>query len=373
MKWSWKLTRLAGIDVYVHATFFILIIWIGIAYWQAEGTVAAVVAGISFILALFSCVVLHELGHALTARRYGIQTRHITLLPIGGVAMLEKMPDDPKQEIAVALAGPAVNLVIALLIWLWLALSGINTPVAEIGFAGGSMLERLLVLNIVLAVFNLLPALPMDGGRVFRAALAMRMDPVAATEMAAKVGQGLALVLGFLGLLYNPFLLFIAIFVWIGAAAEAHSAEIKGALSGVTVGEAMLTDYKTLTPEDRLSRAIKLILAGSQKDFPVMEGRAIVGILTQTDLLKGLQAQGESARVVDWMQRDIQDVDIAQPLEKVLGYLQASPHRLITVTKADRLMGIVNLDNFIEYLTIHGSLDRRASIVKSKERKSILG
>ena len=123
MKWSWKLTRIAGIDIYVHATFFILIAWIGLSYWQIEGTLVAVFSGIGFILALFACVVLHELGHALTARRYGIRTRTIILLPIGGVASLERMPDDPKQEITVALAGPSVNLVIAFGLWLWPSVS----------------------------------------------------------------------------------------------------------------------------------------------------------------------------------------------------------------------------------------------------------
>ncbi len=140
MKWSWKLTRLAGIDVYVHATFFILIVWIGLIYWQVEGSLVAVISGVGFILALFTCVVLHELGHALTARRYGIRTRRITLLPIGGVAALERMPEDPKQEIAVALAGPSVNLVIALGLGLWLSINNILVPVDQLSLTGGPFL-----------------------------------------------------------------------------------------------------------------------------------------------------------------------------------------------------------------------------------------
>ena len=359
MKWSWKLTRLAGIDVYVHATFFILIVWIGLSYWQAEGSFVDVIRGIGFILALFICVVLHELGHALTARRYGIRTRHITLLPIGGVAVLERMPDDPKQEMAVALAGPAVNLVIVLGLWLWLSVSNGFVPAEELGLTGGPFLERLMAVNVVLAVFNMLPALPMDGGRVFRAALAMHMDHGAATEMAAKVGQGFALILGFLGLLYNPFLLFIALFVWIGAAAESQSAQIKSTLSGVLVGQAMLTDFQTLLPDEPLSRAVELTLAGSQKDFPIVRDLAIVGVLTQTDLLKGLQVQGERARVGDWMQQEIQSAEIDEPLEKVLERLQSSQCRLLSVKESGRLAGIVNLDNFVEFLSIQGALQGR--------------
>lgn len=359
MKWSLKLIRLAGIDVYVHVTFFILIAWIGLSYWRLGGSLAAVIAGIGFILALFSCVVLHELGHALMARRYGIRTRHITLLPIGGVAMLERMPEDPQQEIAVALAGPAVNLLIALGLWLWLTANNALVPAAQLSVTGGPVLERLMAANLMLGLFNLLPAFPMDGGRVLRAVLAMRMAHARATRVAASVGQGLALWLGFIGLLYNPLLIFIALFVWIGAAAEAGSAQLKSTLSGVPVGRAMLTDFQTLAPDEPLSRAIELTLAGSQKEFPVLLAGAMAGVLTQTDLVKGLRAQGEQARVGDWMQRDVQSAAIDEPLEKVLERLQSSECRLLAVTKAGRLAGIVDFDNIVELIKIESTRQER--------------
>jgi len=364
MKWSWKITRLAGIDIYVHATFFILIAWIGWRYWLVGGSLAAVFTGVGFILALFACVVLHELGHALTARRYGIRTRDITLLPIGGVASLERMPDDPKQEIVVALAGPAVNLAISLALWLWLSMSSTLSQVDPLGLADGSILHSLMVVNIVLAVFNLLPAFPMDGGRVLRAALSMRMGRNRATQMAARVGQGLALWLGFLGLLYNPFLIFIALFVWIGAAAEAGAEQIKSTLSDAAVGRAMLTDFQVLAPDDSLSHVIELTLAGSQKEFPVQVrsdqvDKKMVGVLTQDGLLKGLQAGGEHSRVGDWMQREIQSADIHEPLEKVLARLQHSHCALLAVTEAGKLVGIVNLDNIMELIKIQTALHDR--------------
>jgi Zn-dependent protease/predicted transcriptional regulator len=359
MKWSWKLTRIAGIDVYVHATFFILIAWIGLSYWQVEGSLVAVIGGVGFILALFGCVVLHELGHAVTARRYGIRTLHITLLPIGGVAAMERMPDDPRQEIAVALAGPAVNLAIALGLWLWLVASSALVPVDQISLTGGPFLERLMVINVFLAVFNLLPAFPMDGGRVLRAALALRMDRYRATQTAARVGQGLALWMGFLGLLYNPFLIFIALFVWIGAAAEAGMEQIKSTLSDVVVGRAMLTDFQVLSPDAPLSRAIELTLIGSQKEFPVLVDADIVGVLGQTELLKGLQSQGEQARVGDWMEREVQSADIDEPLEKVLERLQNCHCPFLSVTEAGQLAGIVNLDNIMELIKIQTALQEQ--------------
>ena len=356
MKWSFKLIRLAGIDVYIHATFFILIAWIALGYWQLEGSLIAAISAVGFILALFACVVLHELGHALTARYYGIRTLHITLLPIGGVAAIERMPEDPKQEIAVALAGPAVNLVIALSLWLWLSMSNILMPMGQLSLTGGPFMERLMVINIVLAVFNLIPAFPMDGGRVLRAALTMRMNRNRATQIAARVGQGLALWLGLMGLLYNPFLIFIALFVWIGAAAEAGMEQIKSTLSDTTVGRAMLTDFQTLSPDEPLTRAIELTLVGSQKEFPVLVDGEMIGVLSQDDLLKGLQAQGEHSLVGDWMQREVNSAEIDEPLEKVLKRLQSCRCRLLSVTEAGRLTGIVNLDNIMELIKIQTAL-----------------
>lgn len=364
MKWSWKIIRLAGIDVYVHATFFILILWIGLSYWQIEGTLSAVFNGVGFILALFACVVLHELGHALTARSYGIRTLRITLLPIGGVASMERMPDDPKQEIVVALAGPAVNLLIAFGLWLWLVVSNALVTVDQLSITGGPFAERLMLINIVLAVFNLVPAFPMDGGRVLRAVLAMRMSHNRATQVAAKVGQGLALWLGLLGLLYNPFLIIIALFVWIGAAAEAAMEQVKSTLAGITVDRAMLTDFEVLSPDDFLSRAINLTLAGSQKDFPVLVDGSMVGVLTQGDLLKGLQAQGDQSLVGDWMQSEVNSAEIDEPLENVLQRLQTCQCRLLCVTEAGRLVGMVNMDNIMELISIQNALQEDHKITQ---------
>jgi len=356
MKWSWKIARFAGIDVNIHLTFFILIFWIALTYWQAEGTVAAVVYGVGFVLALFVCVVLHEFGHALTARRYGIGTKYITLLPIGGVASLESMPEDPKQEMAVALAGPAVNLVIAAGIWLWLTATNSMLPLDQLNLSSEGFLQKLLMINIILAVFNMLPAFPMDGGRVLRAALAMKMDHNRATQVAARVGQGLALWLGFLGLLYNPFLVIIALFVWIGAAAEASMEQVKSSLSGLPVGRAMLSDFQVLSPDDPLSRAIELTLAGSQTEFPVVKQGEMIGVLDQANLLRGLQQQGEIAQVQEYMQKEVQSTHIDEPLEAVLKRLQNSKCRLLSVIKDNELVGIINLDNIMELISIQTAL-----------------
>lgn len=268
MKSSWRIGRIAGIDVHLHFTFLILLGWVALSHYLQRQNWQDALSGLAFIIALFTIVVLHELGHALTARRFGIRTRDITLLPIGGVARLERIPEKPRQELLVALAGPAVNVVLAGLLFAVLIVGSELSAAKDVKLVGGHFLAKLMWINVSLAVFNLVPAFPMDGGRVLRAVLAMRMDYTRATSIAASIGQGLAWVFGFIGLFTNPFLLFIALFVWMGAAQEAGQAQMKSALAGLPVSRVMMTDFRALAPEDTLARAVEHILAGCQQDFP---------------------------------------------------------------------------------------------------------
>ena len=359
MKWSWRLGTVAGIGLYVHATFFLLIAWVGVTYWLAGGSAAAL-SGIGFILALFACVVLHELGHALTARRYGIRTRDITLLPIGGVSRLERIPDNPRQEVWVSFAGPAVNLVIATLLYAWLLLSHSWRPLSALTMAGGPFLERLLLVNVSLAVFNLLPAFPMDGGRVLRALLALRMDYVRATQVAAHVGQAMALVFGLLGLFTNPFLVFIAFFVWIGAAQEASMVQMRTALSGIPVSRAMLTDFHSVAPDDTAKRVLELILA-SQQDFPVVDagqGGRVVGVLLRSDVLKALAQRASDWRVRDIMRREFAVVDAGDMLDTAFARLQSCNCHTLPVTSRGALVGLLTMETVGEFLLIQSALGR---------------
>ena len=358
MKWSTLIGRFAGIDVYVHVTFLILLGWFAWIYWVQTGTIAGVLTGLTLILLLFACVLLHEYGHALTARRYGIETRNITLLPIGGLALLERMPTEPRQEIVVALAGPAVNVVIAIVIYLILSISGTSHLLSSVGLGQGGVLPSLLAANIMLVLFNLLPAFPMDGGRVLRAVLSMRTDRVRATRIAAQIGQALAVGLGILGLMGNPFLILIAVFVWIGAAAEANAVEINDRLAGQPAGRAMITDFHSLAPQDTLSRAVELTLAGTQKDFPVLRDGQAAGVLTQAALFNGLRAHGEYANV-SLVMTDVHSAEINRPLDRLLEELQGSGARLVCITDGGRLAGIVDLENITEYLRIQAAISGR--------------
>ena len=214
MRGSWRLGRVAGIDAYVHWTFGLLLAWAGWTAWQGAGTGAAVLLGVAFLVAVFGSVLLHELGHALVARRYGVSTRHILLTPIGGIASLEGMPRAPKAELAVALAGPAVNLAIAA------ALALVSRVTA---FEAFGLVDGLLYANLSLALFNLIPAVPMDGGRALRAFLAGRVGRRAATATAVRLGRGIAIAMALVGLFVNPMLLLIAAFVWFAGGAEARA------------------------------------------------------------------------------------------------------------------------------------------------------
>lgn len=356
MRWQWKLGTFAGIDVFVHATFLLLIGWIGYSYWLQYGTIAKVVEGIFFILALFLCVVLHEYGHALTARKYGIKTRDITLYPIGGVARLERMPEKPVEELRVAIMGPAVNVVIAALLFLYLYLSRGLVLMTDLTVASGSFLVRLMAVNISLVLFNLIPAFPMDGGRVLRALLAMRVDYVRATQIAANIGQGLAFLLGLFGLFNNPFLLFIAFFVWIGASQEASMVQMRNSISGIPVTHAMQTQFETLAPSDRLERVVRLILAGSQQDFPVLEDGQFVGVLTRDDFIKALSQQGQDIPVADVIRRNVPTVDSHEMVEMALMRLQESGTKTLPVMHRGRFVGLVTSENITEFLMIRSAL-----------------
>ncbi len=356
MKWSLKLGTVAGIGIFLHWTFLILLVGIFFMHLTAGHSFAVAMQGVAFVVAIFACIVLHELGHALTARRYHIQTRDITLLPIGGVARLERMPEDPAQELWVALAGPAVNVVIALVLFVILELLGGLAAVTNITLVGGNFLLNLMLANVFIVAFNLLPAFPMDGGRVLRAILARRMPYPRATRTAARVGQGMAILFGFASFFISFFLLFIALFVFIGAQEEAHMVQVSAVLKGVTVRQGMMTRFRTLAPADSLARAADQLLAGSQHDFPVLDGDQVVGILDRQDLVRGLSEGGRDAKVQSYMRPDCQLVSADDPLEKVLTRMQQAECTTFPVMNEGRLIGLLTRENVSELVMVNTAL-----------------
>lgn len=356
MKWSWKIGSLSGIQLKVHTTFLLIIFWVIYSHLSRGDDLITSLLGVVFVLALFACVVLHEFGHAITARRYGIKTKDITLLPIGGIARLEKMPEDPRQELWVALAGPAVNVLIALLIYYLLKITSQPLHFEEYNMMSGSFLVNLMLLNIILVVFNMLPAFPMDGGRVLRALLALRINYLKATEIAAKIGQGMAVLFVLTGIFYNPFLIIIALFVWVGATQEAGMVRMKSSLSNVTVSRAMITHFSTLSPADTLAKAVNLVLSGSQEDFPVVDNGRLIGMVRKNDLLLALSRGDINGYAKNAMNTEIQTTSPDELLKRAIVLLQNKEFNAIPVVKSGTLVGLLTRDNINEYLLMNNAL-----------------
>ncbi|MEX5728883.1 Zn-dependent protease/CBS domain-containing protein [Rhodovulum iodosum] len=360
MTWSFSIGRLFGSDLRVHATFFLLLLWIGTASYL-DGGWAAAAENVAFIAALFACVVAHEFGHALMARRYGITTPDITLLPIGGLARLDRMPEKPGQEIAVALAGPAVNVVI------WAVLVGVFGATADLGEleslenAEISFFAKLAAVNLFLVLFNMIPAFPMDGGRVFRAALSYFVGRVRATRMAAQGGQVLAFLFGFLGLTSgSPVLVLIAIFVFVAAGAESSDVMLRDMARQMRARDAMITAFEPLAPGDSLQAATTAVIRTTQHEFPVLgpDGR-LEGFLTRAALFSALQDGTRARPVTEAMTRDIPSVALAAPLEEALDALHQTGAPAVAVTGPEgRMVGYITRENIGELMVISGR-DRR--------------
>ncbi|HYQ95545.1 MAG TPA: site-2 protease family protein [Candidatus Eisenbacteria bacterium] len=360
MRWSWKIATVAGIPIRIHATFLLFIVWLFWASYARGGGGAQAAQSVGFILSAFACVLLHELGHALMGRRFGVVTRDITLLPIGGVARLDRIPQKPTQELAIALAGPMVNVVIAGALFLFMQVSSGVDGLSDPTLLERSFVARLFSFNVIVTVFNLIPAFPMDGGRVLRALLATRLEYVRATRIAANVGQGIALLFGLLGLFGNPMLLFIAVFVFIGAGQESAFVQMRSVFEGIPVSRAMIRDFQALRPEDPLSRAVELLLGGHQQDFPVLgaaDPDRPLGILARSDLLKALAGGRTDTRVADVVRRNCGSARPGEMLEDVFRRMQENGCPAVPVVEPGRgVVGMVTLENVGEFAMVQAAL-----------------
>ncbi len=356
MKWSLRIGSIAGIGLYLHFTFLILIAWLIGTHYLAGHSLAAAAAGISFTLLLFAIIILHELGHALAAKRYGIKTKHITLLPIGGVAHLEKIPEDPLQELVVAVAGPAVNVVLGVILLFIHQMWGGGSSISTVSLTTGDLIARLFWLNLWIAGFNLLPAFPMDGGRVLRALLAMRMDRSKATDLAARIGQTMAIAFGFVGLFTHPFLLFIAFFVWIGAEGEAAHVRMKTGLADAKVRDVMARNFHTLESSETLLIAAHKMIPGFQQVFPVLENEKFVGFIGTEGIAKALAEVGPNVAIEHYVDRAIVSATPDELLSNVISRWEDAGAPALAVLVGGILVGIVTSANIGEHLVIHSAL-----------------
>jgi Zn-dependent protease len=369
MKWSFKLARVRGILIQVHWTFLILVTYVAIAYASGGANLSGVAKGVALLLAMFGCVVLHELGHALTAQRFDINTKDITLLPIGGIARLERAPDEPVEEFFIAVAGPAVNVVIAGILWTILVATDSLQPIRSLLDLGGPFFVQLMWINVVLVLFNLLPAFPMDGGRILRSLLALRLDYGRATSIAAMMGQAMAVFFGFVALNpLNPFLLLIAIFVFLGARAEAQQVRIRTTLAGLTVRDAMLTDFTVLSGAHPLGEAANQLLAGSQQDFPVETDNRLIGMLYRPQLVAALKELGSAVAVSEVADADYATVRPDDSLHEALARLGlARCSSAPVLDPLGQLVGLLTLGNIDELMmlrTVYKGRDKRGMLAE---------
>ena len=352
-KWSLYLGSVTGIKVFIHWTFLILIAWIFFIEIRTDHGLSAGIWGVLFILALFACVVLHEFGHAITARRFNISTRDITIYPIGGIASLEAMPSKPSQELQVALAGPLVNFIIALVFWIVLKSLGLTHGLGNLlslKLSSTSFGLNLMYANVLLGAFNLIPAFPMDGGRVLRSLLAMKIDSAKATFLAARTGQFLAMVFVFLGFFYDFWLVFIGLFIFLGASAESKFEAMKHSLDDVRALNVMMPKFTVLHPDDKLEVAAKHLLNTNEKSFLVIDNDKVVGILDYRTIVRGLHEGKQNQKIETLMHKEFYWLENEEVLSDKFQLMEQAKQSLFPVRKNNKLVGIITMENLDKWI-----------------------
>ena len=354
MKKSVSFLKIAGIGIYVHWTFSLLILYIIYINARAGLDPVQISWAVFFVLALFSCVILHELGHALTAKRFGIKTEDITMYPIGGVARLERIPEKPKQELLVTIAGPLVNVFIFLLLIPFIYGVDLMAPLdAESSIiTPENFILNLAILNLWLALFNLIPAFPMDGGRILRSLLAMRINRLKATTIAANIGKLLSLGFIIAGFFYNPFLIFIGVFIILGAHSELEMVRNKELASGLTATDAMMSKWSEVESSQPLSAAVSLLLESESKSFLVTENGTYVGTLNRDGIIKALRDKGEQISIAEVCNRDLSYADGQTPLEELFARFRDNRIPLVLVVDAGNTVGVVDTENIAELMLV---------------------
>jgi len=360
MRGSFKLGKVAGIGVFVHWTFAILIAYIIFNNYRLGYNANQMIWSLIFIISIFGTVFLHELGHALAAKYYGIQTKDITLLPIGGLARLASIPEKPKEELIVALAGPLVNILLALISLAIISFPNVDQYAIELsqGVNAENFMIYFFMVNIWLAVFNLIPAFPMDGGRVLRALLSFKLQRHVATKIAARIGQILAIGFVFAGFYLNPFLVFIGLFIFMGAQGESEITSHRFIISDYKVKDVLMTNFVTLQINDSLRIAINLLLDGQAKDFIVQDGNKIVGTLGRDDLLRGIENYGKDEKISSLLKPITITLSEEQPLEEAYLIMQQNSSGIMPVMHNNQLVGVLDMENILEFIMIKNATEK---------------
>ncbi|WP_281322321.1 site-2 protease family protein [Flavobacterium aestivum] len=356
MKGLFKLGTIAGIGIFIHWTFTLLIAFIIFINYRNGQNSIQIAWSVLFILCIFITVLLHELGHALTAKRYNIKTKDITLLPIGGIARLERLPENPLEELVVAIAGPLVNFALAFITLFFIEIPKDTEELLVLmssGINANNFFFNFYIVNLTLGVFNLIPAFPMDGGRVLRALLSFRMNRNTATQIAARVGQFIALCFILIGIVTNPILILIGLFVIFSAQIETESVEFKNLLKGYTVRDVVMKEYQTIEADDTIKKAIAILLESEHRKFLVTQNNKLVGTLNKNQIIRALSEKGEEEYIYNVMDRSLVYIDINTQLEKVIEQLYEKKGSVLIVNENNQLAGILDADNLSEFILIN--------------------
>ena len=346
MRSSFRLIRIFGIDIKLHVTFLLFLVF----FYAVLGP-----KGIALILGVFLCVTIHELCHSLAALHFGIKVKKITLLPIGGIASMSEIPRNPYQELMISLAGPMSNILILVIFYYplrtFLGTTNFMYPFMSIigraQFTGQfSIMAYVYWLNLVLAAFNLLPAFPMDGGRVVRALLSYKMGYKKATEVAVRMGHIFALLFAYIGIVHGHiFLLIIAVFVYMSASSEGLQVKVSETIRNYSVKDVLGREFTAVSPSDSLGRVLEMVLHTHQEDYPVVKDGRMVGFLTKRGFIEGLHVKGKEAFVSDIMRTDIPAVAINAKLHDVRKLMQKYNTRALPVAQKERVIGTVTIDD----------------------------
>jgi Zn-dependent protease len=368
MRGATKILTIRGINIFVHWTFLFLISWVVLVNARVGNNIPALGWSLIFILAVFACIALHELGHALMASGYGIKAKNVVLLPIGGIASIEKFPDNPKQELMISLAGPMVNIVIAALL---LPLIQPYTPFWEYRTGasithGHDFLYNLHVANVGLALFNLIPAFPLDGGRILRALLGLRTNYVRATAIAAYVGKIIALGFIVTGILFTNFILpLIGIFIILSAGMEEYYLRLKSLVKGIKLKELLMYDYNSLQSNTTVKEAASVLMNNHSKYYVVMEGANPIGSVNRMEIIKAIAEKNYEEPIGNLVRKELTCFDSDQPVDSVLEKLADNDERIYPVMDHKQFAGVINFNHLIEYLLIHKADSKEYDRVKS--------
>jgi Zn-dependent protease/predicted transcriptional regulator len=353
MRWSFQIGKVFGIPIRIHITFFLLIIFIGLYGGRMQGAQSGLQGMLSIIL-IFLCVIIHEIAHSLVARSYGVNVKDIVLLPIGGVSEMEELPQKPRQEINVALAGPLTSIFLAFIFYLVFVFLTPEVRTFKISIFQGNLFLNLFIINLLLALFNLLPAFPMDGGRVLRGILGLKMELLKATKIAVGIGEIFAIFLFFYGLFFNPWLALIAVFIYLGAEGEKRATELKVAIADVPVKAAMLIEVESITSETTLGQVLERMCHKLQQDFPIIEGNKVLGILSRENIFSALHYHSKDTRIGEIMSREFISTSEDAPLSEVFKKMTSEKLSVLPVMQGENFKGLISLEQIGKYHMLCG-------------------